>query len=600
MQSSPMDFLRALPGKKSFWRTAALILAAAFYALSLNLVAYQPSLTEQWAAFFIWILAIGLTLASVLDFKQIWQSLSEPWREEPAIIAAVLGLAVLASFVLLRQYPFVALGDQVRDGGLEASRLLTGAFPNIFAYTPYDAAGLVVPTLLIPFYKLFGNSVYTWRFPAALLGCLDVYLLFLLARNYFSKRVAALAAITLIAIPLHLYYSRTEFFVMLSGIQSTLILILIHYCLRLGRYRDYVLLGVSLGFITGCYASVRTVVFFSFIIIAFVLLKQAWQFYGETVSGHQLFTTKFKHTFKALGIPAKKVIFLLLFFLVGFGPRLLSTTPRIFFHTDVVPVFSAQTSGLEQHADVSTLGGKYVKSLLAYISEPVGYHIKDYRPLLAWPLNLLFLAGLIILLTQYRHYWYFLFIFGLPLTNSAITDQINADHRLTPLLPFCALGVALGADLIIKIFHKAYPGNKPVYAMVTAALIACLLWPGVFFFYHRSAAIGYNSTDYLSMDAEYFLQNINAGQVCLTASADNFSYLNLLHVKEQYEYFNPTTAVTLSQIPNLPNNVLDISKTCGNSDPAASFKYCGNPDFWFCPINDSTPLFLRVDKNLVP
>jgi len=64
---------------------------------------------------------------------------------------------------------------------------------------------------LIPLQAAFGMNVWTTRLPPAILGTLNVWLLFLLVRRWYGSRAALLSAFLLAVSPWHIFLSRIAF-----------------------------------------------------------------------------------------------------------------------------------------------------------------------------------------------------------------------------------------------------------------------------------------------------------------------------------------------------------------------------------------------------
>jgi 4-amino-4-deoxy-L-arabinose transferase-like glycosyltransferase len=54
------------------------------------------------------------------------------------------------------------------------------------------------------------NDVLTYRFPAAIISVCGVAVLYLTVRRFAGKKAAFWAALALLRLPLHLYFSRTN------------------------------------------------------------------------------------------------------------------------------------------------------------------------------------------------------------------------------------------------------------------------------------------------------------------------------------------------------------------------------------------------------
>lgn len=129
----------------------------------------------------------------------------------------ILALAAFLRLFQLTNLPISLFGDEV-DVGYHAYSLIT---------TGRDYMGNLLPTYIqslaewraplimyvtAPFIGIFGLTPFAVRLPAALLGILNTYLIYLLSRVLFkNKTIPLLAALLLAFTPWHIHYSRANF-----------------------------------------------------------------------------------------------------------------------------------------------------------------------------------------------------------------------------------------------------------------------------------------------------------------------------------------------------------------------------------------------------
>jgi mannosyltransferase len=100
--------------------------------------------------------------------------------------------------------------------------------------------------VLYPF-SLLGEQEWVLRLPAALLGILGLWLIYLLGRELFDRPTGLLAAALLALSPLHLWYSQeVRFYAMVSVVSMSAILFMVRG-LKHNRSLDWVLFGLFLG-----------------------------------------------------------------------------------------------------------------------------------------------------------------------------------------------------------------------------------------------------------------------------------------------------------------------------------------------------------------
>lgn len=334
----------------------------------------------------------------------------------------------------------------------------------------------------------------------------------------------------------------------------------------------YIIGGLLLGFSGGFHTSIRTVAIISLGLVLIVTL----------------IGTLRKKNFKKNLI---SLVLLIVFLFVGFGPRILFTTPEIFFQTRSLSE-NTINSNYDLKNKLILIGGNYKKSLLVYFFEPtLSTHFPDFKPILNPLTVLFFLIGIgfsfiknnkLIKLTVF-------FALIIPLTNSAITDIINSDNRLGPL--FAVSGIITGFGIVS--IAELIPRKQRKLVEIFLALI--LILQGVNFFLSESADKHYKSIDYLSM---YAINSINSDEefrkinkVCIFANPSFYEYSKLYHVQEQFEYFLPGKYIYIAQRNDVLPNEIYLSRNCNgiNTEKYRKISYCLKKEKFICP---DQPLFL--------
>lgn len=129
------------------------------------------------------------------------------------ILIGILFLAFVLRFWKLDSYPAFN-ADEAALGYNAYSLIQTGkdehgnSWPIHFqSFNDYKPGGYVY--IILPFVKLFGLNEWSVRAPAAFLGVLTVYVLYLLSELLFKdKRIALISAFFLSISPWHIHFSR--------------------------------------------------------------------------------------------------------------------------------------------------------------------------------------------------------------------------------------------------------------------------------------------------------------------------------------------------------------------------------------------------------
>lgn len=467
----------------------------------------------------------------------------------------IIILAIFTRFLLLSNYPYAALGDEVRDGGINGVQIFNHEILNIFGYGRYDAHGLIIPTITSTFYPIFGNSTLMYRIPAAIIGILDILFVYILIFTLISPKAGFFSALTLISLPLHLFYSRTQIVVIFSSFITTLFIASIYYYFKHKNIWRYVFLGLLIGLSFNFHASIKTVGITTLLLILFFEIKK-------------------------ISIQSIKNIFLLfLSILVGFGPRLIYTPFNIFFHSSRLESFNQLLYNLPQ---------RYFNSILVWFFLPTKSFFNNNLSLLPISLFLIIIFGLFCYFKKNKSINWFNYILflslSIPFTNSAITDGINYDHRLSPLFPISAILVGCCFWFICQ----NYTDKK--IKLLEILLVLFLSLQTITFYSARLADVNWNNfiekKDFLSMHIIKFIQSNkpSSSKLCLTVPKQYLSYFDLTHIQEQYNFFLPQYSITFYGNNRLSDYQVIIDTDCLKHNNYKQYTYsCTSKYDFSCP-----------------
>ncbi len=547
-------------------------ISVGLYVLSIALGAIDTYFIFRWYTF--WLHIISLLVLCFLYFKtfDFRVEIRKVKAAEIQPIIVIIIIAEIVNFFLLSQYPFVSLSDELRDGGLYAVRIMDGTIRNIFGYGAYDAHGLIIPVISGFFYHIFHASVLTYRFPAALLSTIDVILIYFLVRVTLDKKVAFWSALILATLPLHMFFARTQVVVAFNFFWVPVILIPLYILAKRMRYIDYVFLGAVIGFSLGFHAAIRS--FGLLILAATILLTFA--------------KTSKSQVQRAL----LSIVFLVMFTVVGFGPRLLSTTTQDFFHTSRFTYEENLTTvTLPTLHNIETLKQNYIKSVMAYVYEPASYFYPEWKPIFSPLIAIFFITGvgyaLFILKRPFLNFLIAILLI-LPFFNSTITDLINADHRLSPLFSIASVFAGLGIVFFIDIFRK-----RKLKIAFSAFILIYLAFQTVNFFIFQIANRPFTMENYVLTQSFNFIKSNpnlypdNPG-FCIFVSPDNLLHTNDHSVLEQEEFFLPNRVISYASSSSIMDNESHIQKgDCARGDLAPINTRSINclENSFECPVN---------------
>lgn len=506
----------------------------------------------KWIVFIFYLFSVLSGL--VLIFGHLINLESIKKLNNSKFFTALIFIVVLSfstRLVLLKNYPFVALGDQVRDGGLNAVQIINNEENNIFSYGRYSSHGLIIPEITSIFYHIFGNSNLTYRLPSAIVGIADVLLVFFLVTFAINLKSGFWSAFALAAMPLHLFYSRTQIVVIFSSLLTTLLLFGLYFYFNRKNIWSLISLGILIGVSFNFHASLKPV---SLTILAIILLLE---FFNKKITN---------------------ILLTLFFTIIGFGPRIWFTPLTIFFHTSRVDTRIS-----------FDFFYRYLYSLGVWFLTPTQSFFKNNMPLIPPIFFIFVLVSIIfILFFKKKNFWSLvlvLFAFLIPLTNSAVTDGLNFDHRLAPLFPISAIFIGFGINLFSNFLRKSI--WKYFFSIAISLLFLSQIF---FFFYQRQADVNWDNPfteiDYLSMHLIYLISSKSDNlpkKLCVQTSPSNLNYFYLAHVDEQYKFFLPNFSIKFTLSSELNNNILLVND-CQQKQKYQLYEYNCNRDFDFkCP-----------------
>jgi hypothetical protein len=585
------------------WFGKILILFISIVVIDL-LVLQDKDFEYRWWLFGAWLLILfGILFA--LAKNKIRDSLKELRRGKlDWLLILTFGLAVMTRFVFLDSYPFPSIGDELRDGGLDAMRIATGTLKNIFAYGRYESHGLIIPTFNSFFYHIFGNTDLTYKVPAAIVGSLDILVVYYIAKRFIHRKAGFIAAMVLIAMPLHLYYSRTETVVIFSSlITSLLLLSLLFFVEKDTRNRLFavvVMIGIALNF----HGSAKAAAAITGVIVGMIVAYRYLN-WGKLI--------------KRLPDLIGSILVIIMGLIIGFGPRLVFSPPQTIFQTrsliladDLIKKEDIESPTWQDEAGL--MCKKYEQSVLVYFATPANSHFAGEAPLLNFLIGPFFVLGVVTVFVEpnKRKGVVMLFALLLPLTNSAITECLNCDHRLAPLFPFAALVSTYGfMSFYDKGLKKLFKNNKAVAALIIMILAGVLnLYPLTDFYVSQIAndnmfRVGRTGL-YQSFMAQYLVERIKEldynGDVCLMGSKTNIEYFQLAHIREMFDYYLPEVDFEYSVRDATPEKYLYVGMNCESEstmlDTYYSINYCQEWKPFLCPYEKNYPFKIYYDPRL--
>lgn len=355
------------------------------------------------------------------------------------ILVAVVVTAIFTRFFLLGYYPYITIGDELRDAGLNSLNMKIHPPIDIFAFGSYEGYGNFIPFISYIFSFVYGNTRYSYIIPATLVGILSIVVTYCIGRKIGGKIVGFAAAIFLIASHHHLHYSRTELLVVIDSLLSPLIILSAFAATR--SRKGFLLFGLATGLTLHFYAGVRGVVIASAL---YVLIDAMYTLF---------------QTFQKIRYYGVALIIFCIGFAAGVGPTFnVIGSKGILTDTGSREIIFKNQEFIQKPLikKIQFAGRIYQQAFLVYFANPLGSHFPNHdTPLLAFPVNWLFIIGAAyILLNHKKHdrlvHIILLCVFIVPLTNQVAINDMNADHRLMSVLPLLNILAALGLVAVVE------------------------------------------------------------------------------------------------------------------------------------------------------
>lgn len=565
-----------------------LVFSLFFYLLAVVINIFDKEFDFRWAVVFAYFASLlplfgywlSAQLGSVIDFL----------KENKNWLLLLALVVVPTNFVFLTNYPFVAVGDEVRDAGLDAMRIVNGQLKDLFGYGNYFGYGNLIVVIASFFYRLFGNSVLSYRFPAALVSSLDVgffYALIYLATR--RKLTAFLGSVLYMSIPIHIFYARTELVVAFNGFWTSVLLLMFFIWWKKRNTINTMFLSVLIGIAANFHAPSRVLALMILMTLLSILFLETVQVLRES------------RRIVWPGLLIAKFILVVVCFLIGFGPAITRSTSEKFFQSGKF----LDTPDPSINSKVLYVWNNYVESVMVLFNQPTTSHFPDHQPLLPSLHKIIFLAGVVYLIFWGWSFFWILLAYTLfmPFVLSASTNAINADHRLLPLVGLSSLVSSYGVEFMMQFLQELHVRFRAFYRLhlgdllINAFSISIAFYVFIVcfdFFVSKKAVLDKTPTDFLSMHTVYFLKNnarqFDSNAVCFVVSPSNFEVFDLLHYKEQYQFFLPSYRVEIMRGDIGDNEIRLVNGECFSDyghKKRIFVKNCTDGFDFSCPIGYS-------------
>ncbi len=472
------------------------LLAGALAALVLLLYGVtRPEADKTGGLGWLWLAALALLLAALLLVDRRARARLSPGLGWPdaLLIGGLLAAGMAIGTHQLGSLPSSMVGDEglfwqtaraIDRGEQQHTIFGLGAYSYPVLSNFYQAAVL----------HLFGHSLWSWRLSSVIAAVLAVVPTFLLARELFGRRVAALAGLAMVALPYFIAFERLGY----NNSQSILPVALSLYLLYAGLRRSSALYmglgGVAggLGFYTYTAGRLAAVVaaLFLLALLAAQLLRR-WGGFGPPRLGGALLLAV------AFGLGGVLTALPQLAYANTHHPELLrykmleSLLPNTFYASslfsedelfrDYLPItVDDQTLFYRPDLYARLLGRGVVRTLLVFHYKGLVYEHFISGPLAGPSTVGLYVLGLALLLARPLRPGHLLLLLwfgaGLVLLSMINTFPPRYQHTV-PVIPALAIMLGLGIAALADTLAGEFSGRARalIGGGLTAALVAVML-----------------------------------------------------------------------------------------------------------------------------
>ncbi|HTX91880.1 MAG TPA: glycosyltransferase family 39 protein [Anaerolineales bacterium] len=392
------------------------------------------------------------------------------YKYEILIVAVFLLIGATLRSLFITQHPYPWSGDEM-SVGTEGRRIINGEVTDFFA-TGWSGQPnwSFVPTAISEI--LFGQNILAIRLVSIIEGTLAILFLYLLARELFGKTIAALAAGVLVALPIHLQFSRIGVNNIIDSMTVCLVLWLTLRAIRLDRYQNYLWAGITAGLTFYTYVGTRLVLILAIVLLAYTIIRERGYFR--------------KH---------------LLHLGIFIGAAIIVIAPQGYFfyrHPDVFMTRFGQESILLNHwlplqaqrtgqSMVAIMWKQTTDTVLVYVSQPaVGNFFNSPNPYLTVLGSIFFLFGMGYALVKCWHTRMMILLvwfWSVVIVGGILTLSPPANTRLVMTLPAVAIFIALGTYQFFEYVLRLKIITPTWQTVLSGAVVLILVLQNTFFYF---------------------------------------------------------------------------------------------------------------------
>ncbi len=412
-------------------------LAISYWLIAMLSWGIEPVAGAYWPAFFAGTAAVGLIIVITIVWIPRHENGENAASLTPLEILGVVLLAIAALAIRVYAIEQIPVARNIEASySLEALRALAGGFNNPAAIGLGDTA-LLYSILQGACMQVFGTNLAGGRIITALMGSGTIVMLYFATRLFFDRRTAWLTALALLAMGIHLEFSRTGIGYLLDSLLLCSVLAMLAYGWETGKRRFYACAGVALGLCQYSYhtGKIIPVIFALWLVLVAI---QDWDLIQSRLSQLTLMWW--------IGL----LIALPMWWNIALHWEQLSSAIM------QVSVFAVADGESARWIDLIADNAKqplWVQLLIQFRDAAAAFVVVPLRdgydtgsPLLMLPSAVLFIVGVLLMLREYRDPRYWLLFIGLcsAVTVVALTIDTPAAQRIVYITPFVAIVIGIG------------------------------------------------------------------------------------------------------------------------------------------------------------
>ncbi len=474
LQNAPAPFFAGLT-----------VLTSTYWLIAMRTWGTELIIAGFWSGLCAGVAAVGIIIVMTIIWVPRHINGENVTTLAPLEILGVVLLAIAALAVRLYAIEQIPVASNIEASySLEALHTLAGGFNNPIAIGLGDTPQLF-SILQGASMRIFGTNLVGGRIISTLMGAGTIVMLYFATRLFFDRRTAWLTALALLAMGVHLEFSRTGLAYLSDSLLLSCVLAMLAFGWETGKRRFYVCAGIALGI---CQYSYHTGKIIPVIFALWLLLVaiQNWELIQNRLPQLTLMW--------CVGL----LIALPMWWNIASHWDYLSAA---MMRLSIFSIAKGNTLDWIGLIAESTKQPLWIQLLLQFRDAAAGFVVVPLRdgydtgsPLLMVPSAVLFIIGLLLMLREYRDPRYWLIFIGLSsaITVTALTIDTPAAQRLVFITPFIAIVIGIGLAESGKWFRLEWIQSDwsippiIIHALNIVAAIALAGYDGYSYFQHNS------------------------------------------------------------------------------------------------------------------